>query len=55
MKRFVDKPWMLSIVVAMLTLVVAAVTGAEEDGMLLIGVGFIAIVFSVQRIVDTRA
>jgi hypothetical protein len=54
MKRFVEKPLLLGIVLSIPTLVVASLTGANEDGMLLIAVALVVLVFEVQRISESR-
>jgi hypothetical protein len=54
MKRFVEKPLLLGIVLSIPTLVVASLTGANEDGMLLIAVALVVLVFEVQRIRESR-
>lgn len=54
MKRFVERPLLLGIVLSIPTLVVASLTGASEDGMLLIAVALVVLVFEVQRISESR-
>lgn len=48
MKRFVEKDWPLSIVGAILTLVVVALTGADAGATYLIAIGFLAIILCIR-------
>jgi len=52
MKRFVENQWAIVAATTTLTLVVSALTNADENGTLLIAIGFLAVVICIQRILD---
>jgi hypothetical protein len=52
MKRFVKKEWVIVLALAVLTVAVSAVAHADEDGTILIAVGFLAVWICSQAIVE---
>jgi hypothetical protein len=55
MKRFVERDWAIVLIVTVLTLAVSSLVHPDEKGLLLIAIGFLAIVICVQRVVETNA
>lgn len=52
MKRFVESQWAIVLTTTTLTLVVSALTNANEDGTLLIAIGVLAVFICSQAVLE---
>lgn len=52
MKRFVESQWAIVLTTTTVTLVVSALTNADEDGTLLIAIGVLAVLICSQSVVE---